>query len=148
MNGNSQCDADQLQCPSAQPGMQHASVFGVIGRQMRADQTQYLDAKIVATNSILSLTGDVDPLKVYRIAATCEKSRCLHFDGTDCQLARRIVELLPLAVDKTPNCSIRPECRWFAQEGAPACLRCPQVVSLSDNRDPRLLEAAGVPTRV
>jgi hypothetical protein len=145
MNGKSPCDADQLQCPSAQPGMQYASVFGVIGGQSRTEQTQYLDAKILATNSVLAITGDVDPLKVYRIAATCEKSKCLHFNGTDCQLARRIVQLLPLAVDKIPNCAIRPECRWFAQEGAAACLRCPQVVSLSDTRDPRLLEVAGVP---
>jgi hypothetical protein len=145
VNGNSKCDSDRLQCPSAQPGMESPSIFGVIGGQAGAECTSYFDARIPATDEALSITGDVAPLKVYRIAAQCEQSKCLHFDGSDCQLARRIVQLLPLAVDELPNCAIRPECRWFAQEGAPACRRCPQIVTLSDTTNPILLEAAGMP---
>ena len=50
-------------------------------------------------------------------------------DGKDCQLATRIVQILPRAVDILPPCSIRPECRWYQQEGKAACVRCPQVMT-------------------
>jgi hypothetical protein len=32
-------------------------------------------------------------------------------------------------VKALPVCTIRAECRWFAQEGRAACERCPQVVT-------------------
>jgi hypothetical protein len=28
-----------------------------------------------------------------------------------------------------PECSIRAQCRWFAQSGAAACAACPEVVT-------------------
>jgi hypothetical protein len=32
-------------------------------------------------------------------------------------------------VESLPPCKIRHECRWFLQEGRPACRRCPQVIT-------------------
>ena len=46
----------------------------------------------------------------------------------------RIVQLLPPVVDGLPACHLRPDCRWWQQEGKEACLRCPQVVT--DVRNP------------
>jgi hypothetical protein len=53
----------------------------------------------------------------------------MHFDGHDCRLATRLVQLLPAVVDRLPPCHVRPDCRWWQQEGKAACLRCPQVVT-------------------
>jgi hypothetical protein len=44
-------------------------------------------------------------------------------------LARRVVNLLPLVVGRVPACAIRPNCRWWQQEGKAACLRCPGIVT-------------------
>ena len=43
--------------------------------------------------------------------------------------ASGIVDLLPAVTEALPACRIRPECRWYRQEGRPACMRCPQVVT-------------------
>ena len=48
---------------------------------------------------------------------------CGHFDGRDCpRLATRVVQLLPPVVDGVPPCHLRPDCRWWQQEGKAACL--------------------------
>lgn len=132
-------------CPSAQPDMQGARVFGVRRRGPDGPQTGYLDHAVDVTPDVLAMTGPVKPTEVLRIAAACEESRCAHFDGTDCQLATRIVQLLPPVVAVLPRCAIRSDCRWFAQEGRAACLRCPQVVTEMDDASPQLVEAAKPP---
>jgi hypothetical protein len=38
--------------------------------------------------------------------------------------------MLPEVTDALPSCQIRPTCRWYAEIGRPACLRCPQVMTL------------------
>ena len=74
--------------------------------------------------------GKVSPTEALRIAARCETSRCVHFDGQRCALARKIVDELPEVVDALSACSVRSSCRWYAEQGRAACLRCPQVVTL------------------
>jgi hypothetical protein len=53
--------------------------------------------------------------QVLRIAAPCQEKACCHFDGTDCRLATRLVQLIPAVVESLPACRIRPDCRWFLQ---------------------------------
>ena len=109
--------------------MANCRVFGVRHPGEDGPQTAYLDQAIAATPDVLAMATPAPPTEVLRLAATCEESRCAHFDGTDCRLANRIVTLLPPVVSVLPRCAIRPECRWFQQEGRAACLRCPQVVT-------------------
>ena len=45
-------------------------------------------------------------------------------------LAQRIVETLDPVVDALPSCLVRASCRWYAEQGAQACFRCPQVVTV------------------
>jgi hypothetical protein len=116
-------------CPSAQPDMDEAHVLGVLEDRDEGLQLSYLVEPVRVTDEILAQTGDVSPTRVFRFAATCEEKSCSHFDGVNCRLASRIVEGLSPVVDKLPPCRIRMKCRWFAQEGAAACLRCPQVVT-------------------
>jgi len=134
-----------LKCPSAQPGMGDVHILGVISRDAEAPRLAYLDEAMPAAPSTLELAAPLDVSQVFRLSARCEEKKCTHFDGIDCQLAVRIVKMLPEVVDHLPACNIRPDCRWFRQEGRAACVRCPQIVTGTHEADERLQKVAGVP---
>jgi hypothetical protein len=116
-------------CPSAQPEMAGSVVFGVNEGTVEDPRIAYLAAPQPVTDEILALTSPVKPTNVLRFAAPCAGNGCQHFDGADCRLVQRTVRLLPPVVRALPPCRIRPNCRWWRQEGRAACLRCPQVVT-------------------
>jgi hypothetical protein len=134
-----------LKCPSAQPGMGDAQVLGVVSRDGAAPRLAYLDQPMTATPDLLALAAPVAVSEVFRLSARCEESKCTHFDGARCQLAVRIAKLLPEVVDALPACNIRPDCRWFRQEGPAACRRCPQIVTGNAEADEILQRVAGRP---
>jgi hypothetical protein len=78
---------------------------------------------------VLALAEPVDPREVFRFASPCAGSACVHFDGAQCALGGRVSTLLPVAGARLPVCQIRSRCRWFAERGPAACLRCPLVVT-------------------
>ena len=118
-----------MMCPSAQPGMKELQLIGVVTFDEGAPRIAYLNETVPMTNDLLASAAPAEPREVFRMAAHCEERRCTHFDGVNCQLATRIVQILPVVVDGPPPCLIRPSCRWYTQEGKAACLRCPQVVT-------------------
>jgi hypothetical protein len=132
-------------CPSAQPGMDHCRVLGVIERDSPAPMLQYLNEHVPATPEILAMAAPLRPTEVFRLAATCAEQQCPHFDGADCRLAARIVQILPAVVDTLPPCIIRKQCRWYSQEGGAACKRCPEVTTVSYDLSPQALEVSGLP---
>ena len=132
----------QIMCPSARPEMKGAVVFGVIGGTVEEPRLVHLAAPQPVTEEVLALSGPVTPAEVFRFAAPCAGHACTHFDGQDCRLATRIVQILPAATSSLPPCQLRPECRWWQQEGRAACLRCPQVVSDCLNPSDDMLRAA------
>jgi hypothetical protein len=119
-----------VSCPSAQPDMEDARVFGVIGGSEESLRVSYLRESPVLDEKLVRRLGVVQPTLVFRFAARCEEARCAHFDGQHCTLAQRIVETLEPVVDALPPCIIRASCRWYAEQGAEACFRCPQVVTV------------------
>lgn len=121
--------AAPIMCPSAQPGMREPRLLGVVAHGSGAPVIAYLNEEVPVTAELLAQAAPADPNQVFRIAAHCEEARCKHFDGRDCNLAQRIVQILPAVVDVLPACLIRGSCRWFVQEGKAACYRCPQVVT-------------------
>jgi len=132
-------------CPSAQPGMEHCRVLGVVQRDGPAPMLQYLDQHLPATAEVLAMAAPLKPTEVFRLAATCAEHKCPHFDGTDCQLATRIVQILPPVVDALPPCIIRQECRWYSQEGRAACQRCPEITTVNYDVSPMAQELSGLP---
>ena len=117
--------------------MPGAQVLGVVQRGAEGPVVAYVNDRVPVTDEILNATGVVPPTLVYRFAAPCVASKCTHFDGQKCQLAVRIAEGLAPKVDKLPPCAIRKTCRWYEQEGARACARCPQVVTqVMEESDP------------
>lgn len=128
MKDNSEAVSVAL-CPSAQPEMQGSVIFGVIGGSVERPQVGYLAAPRPVADEPLIAELPVHPTEVFRIAAPCAGTACQHFDGANCHLATRTVQLLPVAASSAPPCAIRGDCRWWRQEGKEACLRCPQIVT-------------------
>lgn len=118
-----------LLCPSAQPEMSQSMVLGVIVGTAEEPRLSYLEEPQPVSEDLLMLAGPVHPTEIFRFAARCEESACCHFDGAQCNLATRIVQILPAVVEGLPACRIRAACRWFQQEGKDVCFRCPQVVT-------------------
>jgi hypothetical protein len=125
--------------------MGDVQILGVISRDAQAPRLAYLDEAMPAAPATLELAAPLDVSQVFRLSARCEEKKCTHFDGIDCQLAVRIAKMLPEVVDHLPACNIRPDCRWFRQEGRAACVRCPQIVTGTHEADERLQKVAGVP---
>ena len=116
-------------CPSAQPEIPGSVAFGVITGSAENPRVAWIERPVPVTSELLALTSPVAPTQVLRIAAPCQENACCHFDGTDCRLATRLVQLIPAVVESLPPCRIRPDCRWCLQEGSAACRVCPQVVT-------------------
>jgi len=125
------CACDSLLCPSSQPEFEAARVLGVLQPTADGFEVAYLDEPLPVTPEVLAMAAPAQPSEVFRLAAKCQTDRCPHFDGADCALATRIAQILPAVVDPLPRCQIRPECRWFHQEGAAACRRCPQIATVN-----------------
>jgi hypothetical protein len=124
---------DTLLCPSSQPGIDGARVLGVVQQTESGPEVAYLDELLPATPDVLAMAAPLHATEVFRLAAACQTNRCPHFDGANCGLAKRIVQILPAVTDRLPACRIRNECRWFHQEGAAACQRCPEISTVNYN---------------
>jgi hypothetical protein len=132
-------------CPSAQPGMDHCEVLGVVQRTDARPMLVYLQRPVPATDEVLAMAAPLKPTEVFRLSATCAEHRCPHFDGADCRLATRIVELVAPSVDVLPPCPIRRDCRWHSQEGAAACLRCPEITTVTYDVSAQTQAVSGLP---
>jgi hypothetical protein len=131
-----------VMCPSAQPEIPGSVAFGVIAGTVERPHVAWIERPVPVTPELLSMTAPVSPTQVLRIAAPCQENACGHFDGVDCRLATRLVQLLPQVVESLPRCQIRPNCRWFLQEGSAACRVCPQVVTYCVDPSPEMDHAA------
>src|SRR5437588_12336786 len=131
-------------CPSAQPGMEGCRALGVVQQDGPKPMLQYLQQHLPATPDVLAMSAPLKPTEVFRLAATCAEHKCPHYDGKDCQLATRVVQILPMVVDTLPPCIIRKDCRWYSQEGGAACKRCPEVTTVSYDLSPQQREVSGL----
>jgi hypothetical protein len=132
-------------CPSAQPDMENAQVFGVVSGTPTEPRIAYLRTDAIIKQSTLENIGALEATHVFRFSAKCEENRCSQFDGTSCGLGRRIANGLDPVVDVLPSCQIRPTCRWYAENGKDACFRCPQVVTLIPHDKSKLSQVAQIP---
>jgi hypothetical protein len=135
----------QKLCPSAQPGMEGCRVLGVVQRDGPTPVLTYLNEHLPATAGVLALAAPLKPTEVFRLAAVCAEHQCPHYDGADCRLATRVVQILPASVDTLPPCIIRKNCRWYTQEGGAACKRCPEITTVTYDLSPQTREVSGLP---
>jgi hypothetical protein len=116
-----------MYCPGAQPEMDGAVAFGVIGAIASEPPVSYLSA-LQPAGELLCLSGPMRATEVFRFGAPCVEGGCQHFGAGTCQLAERLSASLPTAVQQLPPCRLRPVCRWWREQGENACLRCPGVL--------------------
>jgi hypothetical protein len=129
--------------------MENCRILGVVLNEVQRNgpnpRIVYLNELLPATADVLALSAPLKPTEVYRLSATCAEHKCPHFDGADCKLAARIVNILPAVVDALPPCTIRKDCRWYSQEGGAACRRCPEITTLSYDLSETTREVSGLP---
>jgi hypothetical protein len=118
-----------LLCPSSTGMLEDTVLIGVVTEHADGPRVVPTDQAMPVTPEMLKMAEPVNPSEVFRFASPCHGCKCPHFKNEACQLAVRSVDLLEAVVDKLPACSIRPHCRWFRQEGAAICKRCPQVIT-------------------
>jgi hypothetical protein len=122
---------DTLLCPSSQPGVEGARVLGIMQQFDGRREVTYLDEALPAAPDVLAMAAPLHPTEIFRLAAQCQTDHCPHFDGANCGLVTRIVQILPAMTEELPKCQIRAQCRWFHQEGIAACRRCPQISTVN-----------------
>jgi hypothetical protein len=135
-------------CPSAQSGWEGSVAIGVIAGTVDQPRVVNFATPQHVTDELLALSAPVTPTEVFRFAAPCMCAGCVHFADDECRLATRIVKLLSPVTDRLPRCAIRPQCRWWRQEGRAACLRCPQVVTANYNPSDAMRLAADPTTSI
>jgi hypothetical protein len=119
----------RLLCPSA-PAREKAILLGVI----RLDGTvAFLKDRLLVTPEFLATaTRHGAPETRYRFSSPCIGSACQQWAHGGCSLPTSLASLLSLPLsptDELPACSIRSQCRWFAQHADAACRTCPLVVT-------------------
>lgn len=132
-------------CPSGQPDMEDARLFGVVSGSPEVPRVAYFAHDVAVDDDVVAQLGGMKPTEVFRYSAKCEEHRCGHFDGTKCTLAARLKATLKPVVDRLPPCSVRATCRWYAEQGGEICLRCPQVVTLNVGSGDAVLREAATP---
>lgn len=131
---------ERVHCPSAQPDWKGSFAFGLVEGTPSEPRVRYLERRLPVTQELLALTRPVAATEVLRFAAPCANGGCQHFRAGSCRLAAKVVERLEPVTDALPTCEVRAVCRWFAQEGAAACLRCPAIVTDRFSADPVMRE--------
>jgi hypothetical protein len=129
-------------CPSAQPDWDGAIALGIVGGTAEEPRLRVFGKPQAVTPELLRLAEPALPTEVFRFAAPCMETGCRHFGESRCHLAAKIVHKLNAVSEALPPCAIRAQCRWYGQEGAAACRRCPQVVTDNANASAPMREAA------
>lgn len=121
--------ATPLICPSAPPEAEGAVVIGISGGTVDSPKVTYLRTPAPVDDSTWIAAAPSHPSEIFRIAAPCAESACVHFTGTRCELIRSIVTTRQSPPSKPPACGVRSTCRWWQEHGPAACRRCPGVVT-------------------
>jgi hypothetical protein len=121
-------NSEKKLCPShnCQEG---AILLGVVMRDGRA---AFSADRIIVNEELVQIarTGRT-PEKRFRFGGQRVTSGCRQWTGKRCGVIDSIVESVDINMEiaDLPECSIRPECRWFYQSGAEACAICPEVIT-------------------
>lgn len=126
-------NAPKLLCPSAQPHLHGSAIFASVEKKSQGPDVSFLRSSFPVSEGtrIALAAGMLHANEMFRFAAPCEQAGCTNWSGDHCRVAERLVQILPVSSLELPACVIRPDCRWFAQEGGAACMRCSQVVTNS-----------------
>jgi hypothetical protein len=134
---------DSFLCPSAKakPGSQ------LLGVRQKDGTVAILPEALPVDEEFMQIV-QTDPTPAeqrFRFSNKCVENGCVQWTGKSCGVIERVVEFLdsvPLK-ESLPPCSIRPRCRWYAQNSADACRICPYVlteITIDELREAGLLQ--------
>lgn len=131
-------------CPSTTLDRATA-LIGLVDRAEHAEgRITYMVDRCDVPRALHDAAGEIDVGTVARLAGPCAQSGCAHHTSGGCTLAERITATLPVVVDRLPTCSIRRTCRWWHDQGAAACHRCPAITS-SAPAEPTMVSVGAPP---
>ena len=116
-------------CPST--SVENSTVF--LGMITPARKVAYVTPQIPidsVRDTLDDTAGELE--RRYRFAGPCVTSKCGFWTGRHCGLGAKLVESYQDTGGPSldlPRCSIRHDCRWFAEQGPAACSPCSYVVT-------------------
>jgi hypothetical protein len=120
--------SETILCPSsrAKPG---ASLLGI--RQENGTVEILPTVVQIDLKFVESVSEYVKPERHFRFANACIEGGCAQWTGSRCGVVDRAMEFLDAVAttDTLPECSIRSQCRWYAQSGPDACKICPYILT-------------------
>ncbi|HEX8161271.1 MAG TPA: hypothetical protein VF538_05330 [Pyrinomonadaceae bacterium] len=121
-------DAETILCPSA-TCREGALLVGIV---MPDGLVAFTSERIVIDEEFVQIARrGASPEKRFRFGGTCVKGACAQWTGDRCGVIDEVLQVVPPRGDlsELPDCSIRAQCRWFAQSGGAACAACPEVIT-------------------
>ena len=104
----------------------------LLGVVMRDGRVAFSADRIIVNKEFVDIAREGrSPEKRFRFGGQCVQSGCKQWTGSRCGVIDSVIEEEKERLDYSslPECSIRPECRWFDQRGAEACAICPEVIT-------------------
>jgi hypothetical protein len=124
----SQIDPPAILCPSAR--MKEGAIL--VGIVLANGQVAFsADRLVVNRDFVENARQGRSPEKRFRFGDMCVKSGCRQWTGERCGVVDQVLAAVPAGERHAalPQCSIRAQCRWYAQSGADACHVCPLIVT-------------------
>jgi len=124
-------DSDRL-CPSARCE-EGAILVGIVGAN---GVVGYITPQVTINSDFVhQARKGRAPEKRFRFSQPCIESGCQQWTGCRCGVIDRALKAVEeanatdVSTRTVPKCSIRLQCRWFAQRGVEACTVCPLVIT-------------------
>lgn len=120
----------KILCPSAE-GKKGALLLG----RVKADnRVAFANMPMTVTEDFVEAARQTAPEGRaeygYRFSSPCVTKGCKQWDGERCAVSGRMLDLLSeMETEDLPDCLIRANCRWFAQDGAAICRKCTFVTT-------------------
>jgi hypothetical protein len=123
--------SEGLMCPSA-PAELDNLLIGIVQNSGRVALLG--KAWPVSPGFLANAAGNlVAPELRFRFAGKCQSSGCANWRSGRCGVVDKVMPLAaasePSDVHILPDCSLRPGCRWFRQNGGRACIACQWVIT-------------------
>ena len=122
-----------LLCPSyfAKSG---ANLFGIKDAN---GEVQYLKQTVEIDSTFVEETQKGSQAEGrFRFSGKCIEKGCAQWESESksCGLAQKLIHTFQKTVEGKviPDCPIRAECRWYAQEQALACVNCNEIFRNSE----------------
>ena len=118
-------NSSKKMCPSY-IGKVGAQLFGVVNKD---GKVQFI-TPLTVTEDFLELNKDQNNLEQrFRFTGKCVEKGCAQWNSEEskCSLSHKVQNFNSNQKAELSFCPIRPQCRWFFQDGKEACFSCNEI---------------------